>query len=651
LRSKYFTIGGVPTINAGKPPRDAIKELEQLKPPRCQNNLPASDVSIILASLRKMHEQYRHNSNGKLANYIPEIANANPELFGIALTTADGQVYEVGDSRHLFTIQSISKPLVYGLALEDHGIGTVLSKVGVEPSGEAFNSIVFDERDNRPFNPMVNAGAIATTALVKGEGHDHRLARILDMFYRYVGRPVEIDHAVFHSEQATGHRNRAIAYLELNFGMIDEPIEEHLNLYFEQCSVLVSAHDLAVMAATLANNGINPLTGIRAIEEQYVGNVLSVMHSCGMYDYAGEWSYRVGLPAKSGVAGGIIAVLPGQFGIGTFSPLLDVRGNSLRGIQVCEEFSDRFKLHMFRVRSPLGTVVRRCYRGTELQSKRLRGRHEQSILSRKALEVCVYELQGDLFFGTMEQVFRRMVAEVESISYLILDLKRVMQIDQCAYSLLTEMRDRLTEKNKTVLISNLAQPLHAKLSADKNIQWPEKCFFADTDSALEWCENQLILKERVHGDGESPVLALAAMDILANFNENEIMLLQSILKQMLYSAGETIIHEGDQADSVFLLAAGLVSVRINLGNTARQKRLCTIAPGVAFGELALLDNAPRSADVVADQPVVCYVLPKTELDRLAARHPELRSKLIGNIARELSARLRRADAEIRALED
>jgi glutaminase len=244
--------------------------------------------SPILASLNEVYLKYRDDLSGNVATYIPELGKADPGLFGIALATADGQIYEAGDARHLFTIQSVSKPFVYGFALEDHGIDYVLRKVGVEPTGEAFNSIVFDEKHNRPFNPMVNAGAIATTALIKGTGHDDRLAPLLDKLSNLAGRSLDIDHSVYISERSTGHRNRAIGYLELNFGMLDDPVTEHLDLYFEQCSVLVSARDLAVMAATLANNGVNPLTGKRALDERYVKNVLSVMHSCGMYDYAGE---------------------------------------------------------------------------------------------------------------------------------------------------------------------------------------------------------------------------------------------------------------------------------------------------------------------------------------------------------------------------
>ncbi|HEX9442601.1 MAG TPA: glutaminase A [Candidatus Binatia bacterium] len=607
-------------------------------------------MSPILSSLQEMHAKYRQDFAGKVATYIPELAKADPHRFGIALATVDGEIYEVGDARHLFTIQSISKPFVYGLALEDHGQDYVVSKVGVEPSGDAFNSIVFDVRGNRPFNPMVNAGAIATAALIRGAGHDRRLARLLKMFSDFAGRPVAIDRDVFLSEKATGHRNRAIAYLGLNSGMIDERIDEHLDLYFEQCSILVSARDLAVMAATLANNGVNPLTRERAIEERYVKNVLSVMHSCGMYDYAGEWGYRVGLPAKSGVGGGILAVLPGQFGIGTFSPLLDERGNSRRGIQVCEELSERFNLHMFRTRPGAATVIRRGYRGGSVRSKRRRSRREQSILAEKAGSVCVYELQGDLFFGTMEQVFRRLMPEMESFEYLILDFKRIVHVDDCAAALLGQMSEALALSGKRLAVSYPPAAIRPVLGEGQAGKWKEEAFFPDTDAALEWCENRLVAGAETR-DGRERVLALADMDVVAGMDAGAVALLQSAVSEVRYDAGAVIVREGDPADSIFLLAAGRATVRLKLGDGPRSKRLGTITPGVAFGELALFDGGTRSADVVADAPSVCYVLPIAALDDLAARDPEIRAKLLRNVGRELSERLRRADAEIRALEE
>ncbi|MFZ1025494.1 MAG: glutaminase A [Limnoraphis robusta] len=255
--------------------------------------------------LNDLYEKYKSLNDGAIADYIPELTLAKPEWFGVCVVTKEGQVFEVGQCDQLFTIQSISKAFVFGLALEDHGREYVNSKVGVEPTGEAFNSIVLDEVTNRPYNPMVNAGAIATTDLIKGNNSTERLKRLLEMFKRYTGRDHEINVPVFLSEKSTGNRNRAMSYLMLNFGMVSNKIEETLDIYFQQCSIMVNARDLAMMSATLANGGVNPVTKERAIDEHYVQDVISVMLTCGMYDGSGEWLYRIGIPAKSGVGGGI----------------------------------------------------------------------------------------------------------------------------------------------------------------------------------------------------------------------------------------------------------------------------------------------------------------------------------------------------------
>ncbi|NEO83783.1 MAG: glutaminase A [Spirulina sp. SIO3F2] len=311
----------------------------------------ASSIQAAAAPFRtyltELHEKYHPLTDGKVADYIPELALAKPEWFGICVITTDGQTFEVGDCQIDFTIQSISKAFVYGLALEHHDRAYVNCKVGVEPTGEAFNSIVLDEKTNRPYNPMVNAGAIATTDLITGKDATERLKRVLDLFRRYTGREHDINVPIFLSEKATGDRNRAMAYLMRNFGMVSDRIEETLDLYFQQCSILINTHDLAMISATLANGGVNPITGERAIAAEYVQDVVSVMLTCGMYDYSGEWAYKVGMPAKSGVGGGITALVPGRLGLGTFSPPLDVKGNSVRGIKVCEDLSRDFGLHLF----------------------------------------------------------------------------------------------------------------------------------------------------------------------------------------------------------------------------------------------------------------------------------------------------------------
>jgi glutaminase len=301
----------------------------------------------VLAALNELHLRYRDLDEGAVATYIPELAKANPDWFAICVVTADGRIYEIGDADRQFTIQSVSKPFVYGLALQDHGREAVLQKVGVEPTGDAFNSIIKLDAANRPHNPCVNAGAIATTSLIKGADPTARLNRVLDLFGKYFGRKVQVDMSVFMSERTSGHRNRAIAYLMLNFGMIGDNVDQVLDLYFQQCSILGNCRDLAVMAATLANNGVNPITREVAVDPAYLRDILTVMYTCGMYDYAGQWGYSVGLPAKSGVAGSIIAVVPNQLGIAVYSPLLDDRGNSVRGIKVCQDLSQEFGMHMF----------------------------------------------------------------------------------------------------------------------------------------------------------------------------------------------------------------------------------------------------------------------------------------------------------------
>ena len=313
----------------------------------------ASSITAVTSPFRNyltdLREKYQLNNDGAVADYIPELALSKPEWFGICVVTKEGQIFEVGECSQLFTIQSISKAFVFGLALEDHGRDYVNSKVSVEPTGEAFNSIVLDEKTNRPYNPMVNAGAIATADLIKGKDGTERLKRVLAMFQRYTGREHDVNVPVFLSEKATGYRNRAMAYLMLNFGMVGEKIDETLDLYFQQCSIMVNAKDLAMLSATLANGGVNPVTKERAIDERYVQDVISVMLTCGMYDASGEWTYRVGMPAKSGVGGGITAVVPDKLGIGTFSPPLDAKGNSVRGIKVCQDLSNDFGLHLFNV--------------------------------------------------------------------------------------------------------------------------------------------------------------------------------------------------------------------------------------------------------------------------------------------------------------
>jgi glutaminase len=297
--------------------------------------------------VQHIHQKYKNFNEGEVATYIPELAKANPEHFGICLATVDGRVIRVGDWEHEFTIQSICKPFAFQMALEQFGREETLKHVGVEPSGDAFNSIELDPDTMRPFNCMINAGAISISSLIKRDPPDAGVEQFVQRMQVAAGRALRIDQDVFASESLTGDRNRAIAYLMLSCGVIKGEVDHILHQYFSQCSLLVNCQDLALMAATVANMGSNPVTGERAFDFQYIKDVLAVMFTCGLYDHSGEWAYRVGLPAKSGVSGGILGIVNRQLGIAVYSPKLDAKGNSVRGILVCKDLANELGLHAF----------------------------------------------------------------------------------------------------------------------------------------------------------------------------------------------------------------------------------------------------------------------------------------------------------------
>jgi glutaminase len=603
--------------------------------------------------LADLHARTRAVTDGVIATYIPELAKADPDTFGIAVATVDGKVYTVGDADLLFTIQSISKAFIYGYALAEYGREAVLSHVGVEPTGEAFNSIVLDDVHNRPFNPMVNAGAMATAELIKGDTPEARVTAMLTILSRYAGRSLSIDEAVFLSEQATGHRNRAIAYMMLNSAMIKSAPEAVLDIYFRQCSVNVTCTDLAVMAATLAAGGINPLTGERVLPDEYIHDVLTVMNSCGMYNYAGQWSYEIGMPAKSGVSGGIIAVIPGQIGIGVFSPRLDEHGHSVRGVSVCREFSDTFGLHVFRNHTNSGTVIRGELRGDVVRSKRVRTPEERRILDERGAGVCLCELQGALFFGSTERLLRRLDALATDTEVLVLDFRRVHDADQAARRLIAELDDWMTKRGRRLLFADVSADgplasLHAMLVA-RSSDAAER-LFPHRDAALEWCENRLIA-------AASPVrdltkFSLAALDLFRGLSRDELKLLETLVRPLVFEAGTTIVREGDKAKLFFIVARGTVTVQLRVRSAAGERtvRVASLGPGLSFGEMALLDGQARSADVIADERVVCYGFSVGALHDLGREHPNLIATILGNMMRDLSERLRRANDEIRALE-
>jgi glutaminase len=581
--------------------------------------------------------------SGEVASYIPELSHAKPDWFGITIATVDGHVYQVGDTQLPFTIQSISKAVTYGLAMEDNGLERVQAKVGVEPSNEAFNAISLEAETGRPLNPMMNAGAIAATGLVHSKPDKTPLQRILASFERYVGHGMTIDDKVFRSESETGHRNRAIAHLLYGYGILDRSPEEVLDIYFRQCSILVTARDLAIIGACLANNGVNPITGMTALSGKYVEKVLSVMSACGMYGYSGSWLHDVGLPAKSGVGGGIMAVLPGQFGLGVFSPPLDAKGNSVRGIASCRRISEDLQLHVFNVvRSTSASVIRVHYDGSKVRSRRWRGMEENRLLDAEGQRIHVFELQGELKFGSAESVVQQIISQETGFEFLIVDMKKVFDIDLSASQIFTRLARNLLQEGKHVLFANTHDhyPFCRYLTKQLPDSSDDLLRFEDTDRALEWCENFLIQGADA---GEVPAsIDIRDQYLCQNMNETEIAQLLSVGRIVHFATGEVIFRSGESADSFFFLLDGQVDVTVSAGSN-RAVRLATLTSGTAFGEVSLLNERRRAADVTATQDTECL---EVKFDDLV---DAVKTKLLLNLASQLSHKIYRDAREIRYL--
>lgn len=298
----------------------------------------ANDIQGVLNAT---YEKYKSLREGKNADYIPVLAKVDPNIFGIVLITPDGKVYAVGDTSSRVSIQSISKVFTLARILEDSGETVVRKRIGVDATGRQFNSIFpIEEHKGKDMNSFVNAGAIATTSMINGTSADEIWSKIMTTYNDFAGRSLSLDQPVYKSEAETNQRNRAIAALMYAYGTITADPLQSTELYTKQCAVAVNAKDLAVMAATLAANGKNPVTGKQVIDSKHVAPLLAVMATAGLYDNSGEWLYATGLPAKSGVGGGLIAVSPGKFGIAVVSPPLDSAGNSVRGQRAIADISN-----------------------------------------------------------------------------------------------------------------------------------------------------------------------------------------------------------------------------------------------------------------------------------------------------------------------
>lgn len=574
--------------------------------------------------LQELLDEIRADASGDVATYIPELGRADPNWFGIAICTVDGHVYEVGDTAVDFTIQSVSKPFIYGLALQERGLDEVLSRVGVEPSGNTFNAIVVDG-SNRPFNPMVNAGAIVSTAMSRSED------QVVGLLGRFAGRELSIDEAVYQSERITGDRNRAIGYLMSSFELMGDDASAAIDRYFRQCSVSVTCNDLAIMAGTLANRGLNPVTSVRALGEAEVESVISVMSSCGMYDASGEWMLRVGMPAKSGVSGAVIAVMPGQFGIAVFSPLLDHHFNSVRGLQVCERMSAEFTLHPMRFQADVGGVIRRIYTCTAARSSRLRPVEESAVLDDHGYLAAIVELQGELFVAAAERVLRAVTQQMETSDIIVLDFSRVTVADPAATALLERLAAELEPTDVTIVFAS--RPDAPALEA-----------------AIEWCEDRILQQHRPDALGGRDAASFHAQELLRDLDDDALRAIAMATTTVTLEAGDVLFKQGDLADSVYFIRGGALAVMLPLDGTAgNARRVARLGPGLAVGEMAIVGDHTRSADVVAVAASDLAELHLADLDEVTAVHPDVTHRINLNLARVLADRLRSSNEQLRLL--
>lgn len=601
----------------------------------------AVDPGVVARIVDDVYQLCRGDQSGELADYIPELAAVQPDSFGLCLATADGRIYGTGDVTTPFTIQSISKPFTYALALADRGPEAVAERIDVEPSGEPFNEISLDPVTERPRNPMINAGAITAASLISGHDATERIRRC---YSRFAGRTLTMNEAVYASEARTGYRNRAIGYMLRSFGIIDGDPDEAVDRYFRQCSIDITCRDLAVMAATLANNGLNPLTRERALSAALTERVLSVMTTCGMYNAAGDWVTTVGLPAKSGVGGGIVAVLPGQIGIAVYSPRLDAHGNSVRGVAACRELSKRLELHFLHVTRSARTAIRAEYTVAEVPSRLRRSTEEIDLLTEHGHRARVYQLHGDLLFAGAERAVRVIEAQAGELEALVIDLRRVGEVSAIAIRMLDALETELVATGcRVALVDPDAKLGHLASSLDPAD--PSGRVFIDRDTATEWCEDVVLEHYRPPGEPACTSIPIEEHPALAALDPGKRARLAEDFEVHTIARGEVIAKRGSERSGLYLILEGRVRITFE-GSDGRTHRLVTLSAGMSFGEIPMLVGTPFVNEARAETGCRVAVLGPRRFDVLTEKAPDLKLALLERLAAGAYAQM---DAAVRTI--
>ncbi|MGH3366323.1 MAG: glutaminase A [Nocardioidaceae bacterium] len=578
--------------------------------------------SVVQDLIASVHAACLDDRSGDILRGVAALEDVDPESFGICLATADGHVYEVGDTRLPFCMQSISKPFTYGIALTDNGFDLVDAKIDVEPSGEVYNQISLHPVTHRPRNPMINGGALVAASLVAGATPEQQIERISRTYSMYAGRELALDEDIFASQVESGHRNRAIGHMLREFGILEGNPDIAHEIYLWACSTMITCRDLCMMGATLANGGTNPLTGERVLAAEYTERVLSVMSTCGMYDAAGAWFAQVGLAAKSGVGGGIVAVLPGQLSIAAFSPRLDHHGNSVRAFEACRRLSQDLELHELHVARAARSAIRASYDVLESPSAAWRPEADRRLLDEFGRKARIYEAHGDLLFAGAESVVREISEACPGLDVVVLDISPVGEVVEVSRRLLSDLHRFVREQGCEVALIDPDGLLGNRVAGDDVLPT-----FATVAAAVMWCEDWLIQ----HHGGRHPAeerFRFRDHPLFAEASPHVVDELERRMQPRSYANGELIVAERDTDAGVFLIMGG--RVRCSLTSThGIARHLATLTPGTCFGDVYLVADAPHPLALHANGSVDAFELTRKEFAKIGQEDPELWAAIVG----------------------
>jgi len=579
--------------------------------------------SPIMTYLRQLHEQITEIRDGVLYPVDLPGTTTEPDDFGIALATVDGHIYHVGATDKEFTMQSLSKPFSYGLVLSDLGMDEVDEWVDVEPSGERFSEISLRRDSGRPANAMINAGALTVSSMIKGSGGRSAMRRIVMAYSDFAGRRLRANGNAYRAELRRSDRNHGLAYLLSSVGALNNHATSALETYLRQCTVQVTCKDLAIMAATLANGGTNPLTGVEALGIEYVERVLSVMMSSGMYDDAGEWIADVGMPAKSGVSGGAIAVLPGQAGLAVISPRLNSHGNSVRGVETCRRISRDMQMHFVRSARAGRSAIRAAYTIDQHPSNIRRTGEAVAVLTDHSHRAVAIEVVGDLFFAGTESVVREISDLPDTVKFVVLDVRRVDESGPLARQMVAALAERFVSQRRELLLVDPDGVLgQIEFAAD----------FDMLDRAIAYCENRLLHR---YGTPEALPSSVSVADApsLAVLDPEDAAAIAELMEPRSVPDGEVIRRIGQRFGGVFFILAGTIST-IATDNEGNRFRLSTLGAGMTFGDLALGSDDRQETTAKAEGPVELMVLSAERIEELEDRDPRLAIQLWRALARD-----------------